>query len=176
MHVTLRVAPGLPSFRGNALFVAMRTALTRASTATFRVLQFSVQADHLHLVVEADGSTVLSRGIQGLAIRAAKAVNRTLRRRGKVWADRFHAHPLRTPREVRNALVYVLNNFRKHVPGARGIDARSSSAWFSGWTIRRRAAPGRVAGGGSPHLVGPRADGFAERIHPDESPRRSSRG
>jgi REP element-mobilizing transposase RayT len=173
VHVTLRVAPGLPSFRGSTLFSAVRTALARASTDAFRVLQFSVQPDHLHLVVEADGSTVLSRGIQGFAIRAAKAVNRTLRRRGKVWADRFHAHVLRTPREVRNALVYVLNNFRKHVPGARGIDGRSSSPWFSGWGIRMKPPPG------APPVVAPRTwlarVGWLRggRIHLDESPRSS---
>ena len=103
-----------------------------------------MQADHLHLLVEATDSRALSRGIQGFAIRAAKAVNRTLRRRGTVWADRFHARALRTPREVRHALVYVLTNLRKHMPGARGIDPRSSAPWFVGWKtgmIRSRPPP-----------------------------------
>jgi hypothetical protein len=108
----------------------------------FRVLQFSVQSDHLHLVVEADTPTRLTRGVQGLAVRAAKAVNRVLRRHGAVWAERYHAHALKTPREVRNALVYVLNNFRKHVPGARGLDPCSSAAWFAGW----RTAVARMIG------------------------------
>jgi hypothetical protein len=60
-------------------------------------------------------------------------VNRALHRRGAVWGDRYHARTLATPREVRNALVYVLNNWRKHVPGASGLDSRSSAAWFTGW-------------------------------------------
>ena len=80
----------------------------------------SVQSDHLHLLVEADTPTRLARGVQRLAVRAAKAINRVLRRRGSVWADRYHAHVLKTPREVRNALVYVLNNVRKHMPGEDG--------------------------------------------------------
>ena len=111
--------------------------------------------------------------MQGFAIRAAKAVNRTLRRRGTVWADRFHARALRTPREVRNALVYVLNNFRKHVPGARGIDPRSSAPWFSGWRIRMRPPPGAAP------VVAPRTwlarVGWLRggRLDPDERPRRS---
>ena len=135
------------------------------------MLQFSVQADHLHLLVEADGSDALSRGMQGFAIRAAKAVNRTLRRKGQVWADRFHARALRTPREVRNALVYVLNNVRKHVPGARGFDARSSAPWFSGWRSPMRPSPGAAP------VVPPRTwlarVGWQRggRIHPDERPR-----
>jgi hypothetical protein len=116
--------------------MATRNALAAASSARFRVLHFSVQADHLHLVVEADEPPRFERGVRGLAIRVAKAVNRALGRRGRVWADRYHAHPLRTPREVRNALVYVLNNFRKHVRGARGLDPRSSARWFDGWRQR----------------------------------------
>jgi len=71
--------------------------------------------------------------VQGLAIRVAKAVNRVLGRRGAVWGDRYHARTLATPREVRHALVYVLQNWKKHVPGARGADPRSSAAWFTGW-------------------------------------------
>jgi hypothetical protein len=99
----------------------------------FRVLQFSAQADHVHLVVEADLPNALSRGLQGLAIRVAKAINRALRRRGGVWADRFHARSLATPREVRNAFIYVLQNVRKHLRAVRGLDPRSSAAWFDGW-------------------------------------------
>jgi hypothetical protein len=107
--------------------------LAAASTSWFRVLQFSIQADHLHLVVEADTPTGFERGVRGLAIRVAKAVNRVLGRRGRVWRDRYHARMLRTPREVRNALIYVLNNFKKHLRGVRGLDPCSSARWFDGW-------------------------------------------
>src|SRR5262249_54761280 len=84
--------------------------------------------------VEADEPTGFVRGVQGLAIRIARTANATLKRRGRFWSDRYHARVLKTPREVRNALVYVLNNWRDHVPGALGFDPRSSAAWFEGWT------------------------------------------
>jgi hypothetical protein len=121
------------------VFGAVRSALAAASHHAFRVLQFSVQRDHVHLLVEADASRRLVRGVQGLAIRAARAVNRALGRRGAVWSDRYHSRLLATPREVRNALVYILANARKHVPGMRGMDPRSSARWFDGW--RRKTAP-----------------------------------
>ena len=110
LHVTLRVQRGLPSLRTDAVFAAVRRGLAQASRGGLRVLQFSVQSDHVHLLVEALDVCVLSRGLQGLAIRIAKGLNRVLRRRGRVWGDRYHARALRTPREVRNALVYVLQN------------------------------------------------------------------
>lgn len=133
VHVTMRAAAGLPSLRGVRIFDPVRRALAVSSHASFRILHFSVQADHVHLLVEADHPDGLVRGCQGLAVRVAKAVNRTLGRRGAVWGDRYHARRLGTPREFRNALAYVLNNWLKHVPGARGRDPRSSAAWFNGW-------------------------------------------
>jgi putative transposase len=142
-HVTLRAARGLPSLRDGRVFVAIRTALAASSQRPFRLLHYSVQADHVHLLVEADAPLRLVRGIQGLAIRVAKAINRVLARTGCVWGDRYHARTLKTPREVRNALVYVLNNFRKHVRNVPGIDPFSSAAWFPGWATEVRAVLGR---------------------------------
>jgi len=133
VHVTMRLCEGLPSLRSERVFVAMKRAFASASNHGFRVLHFSVQNDHVHLLVEADGPPRLSSGMRGLAIRTAKAINRTVCRHGPVWADRFHARALSTPREVRNALVYVLQNWKKHETGAVGIDPRSSGAWFVGW-------------------------------------------
>jgi hypothetical protein len=130
------------------VFARLERSFAATSNDGFRLLQFSVQSDHLHLLVEADTPTKFTCGVQGLAVRTAKAINRVLRRRGRLWADRFHAHVLRTPREVRNALVYVLNNARKHVPGLHGLDPRSSARFFDGWrttTIRQVFAKMPVA-------------------------------
>ena len=141
-HVTLRAARGLPSLRGARVFTAVRVALVASSGPAFRLLEWSVQADHVHLLVEADGPTAFVRGCQGLAIRVAKAVNRVCGRAGAVWGDRYHARELTTPRALRHCLVYILQNWRKHLPGARGLDPRSSAAWFGGW----RAPVGPVPG------------------------------
>ncbi len=139
VHVTLRASALPVSLRSAGVFPAVRKALARASRAAFRVIVFSVQADHVHLVVEADAGRRLVRGLQGLAIRVAKAVNRVLGRCGTVWSDRYHARALTTPRAVRHALVYVLQNWAKHRSGVRGLDPCSSAAWFSGW--RNRTLP-----------------------------------
>lgn len=133
VHVTLRVLRGLPSLRTEGLFAALRSSLARASDAEFRVVHFSMQVNHLHLLVEATEARALSRGMQGLGIRLAKAINRRLGCQGRVWADRYHARALRTPREVRHGLVYVLLNARKHGAIGHGIDPCSSGPWFGGW-------------------------------------------
>lgn len=98
-------------------------------------MHFSVQWDHVHLIVEASDKRALSSGIRSVAIRIARYVNALAMRRGRMYADRFHSRELTSPRQVRNALVYVLANFRKHArkPLAAGIDAFSSAAGFDGF-------------------------------------------
>jgi hypothetical protein len=111
----------------------VRRSIAAGHKAAFRVVHFSVQTDHVHLIVESDNPMALVRGVQGLAVRCAKAINRAVRRRGSVWCSRYHARALRTPSETRRGLLYVLLNFRKHLRAAPGIDPRSSGPWFDGW-------------------------------------------
>jgi hypothetical protein len=92
----------------------------------------------MHLIAEAGDRNALSRGMQGLLVRIARALNSLWNRRGSVFADRFHARALRTPREVRAALVYVLANARHHRIRVAGVDPFSSGAWFDGWRERLR--------------------------------------
>ena len=102
----------------------------------FRLVHYSFQATHAHLLVETDDADALARGMMAVGARIARALNRTFRRSGRVLAARFHARVLRTPREVRNALAYVLLNARRHarrVWRAIRIDPASSGRWFDGW-------------------------------------------
>jgi hypothetical protein len=134
VHVTLRARSGLTSFRAPKVFAGISTALTLASSPAFRLIHFSVQSDHLHLIVEAHDKLALERGVAGLVIRVARAINRSLGRTGPVWGDRYHARALETPTEVRHGIVYVLFNFKKHRPADRQrIDPCSSAPWFDGF-------------------------------------------
>jgi len=144
-HLTWRCLAGLGSLRGAAVFPAIVGALAahRAAGVAFRVVHFSVQDDHLHLIVEATDAPALRAGAQGLGVRLARAINRALGRRGRVFDDRFHNRPLRTPREVRFALAYVLQNFKKHqVRVPTRLDPCSSAMWFDGF---RELGPASLA-------------------------------
>jgi putative transposase len=138
VHVTLRRRFGLPSLRHVGVFAELRAAIHEASRSpavgdSFRVVEFSIQDDHAHFIIEAHDTDTLSRGLRGLAIRLAKAVNRATGVRGRVWDDRYHARDLKTPLTVRNAIVYVLMNAKKHgIHLANGIDSFSSAPWFFG--------------------------------------------
>jgi REP element-mobilizing transposase RayT len=134
VHVTYHLSDAIDhSLREPPVYPALAQALRAASKPAFRVVHFSVQENHLHLVVEAADHEAFVRGLQGLAVRAARAVNRALGLHGQVWADRYHAHELKTPSEVRRGIVYVVQNRKQAVPGLQGVDACSSAWFFDGW-------------------------------------------
>src|SRR5206468_3234778 len=121
----------------------IRKAIAAAHKPRFRIVEFNVLSNHLHLVCEAASQRDLSCGVQGFAVRTARRLNAALKRTGKLFAQRFHARALETPREVRNALRYVLLNRKHHDAEKRfakyWIDPCSSAAWFDGWVEPVRA-------------------------------------
>lgn len=111
-----------------------------AERSGFRVVHYGAVSNHLHLVCEAESKHALARGMKGLAVRIAHAVNRFLGRAGALFADRYHARELKAARDVRNVLVYVFGNARRHgVLVTEFLDPCSSAALFDGW--KERGAP-----------------------------------
>lgn len=142
--VTLRRVEDLPSLRGADAFSALLPAFARgAERPGFRLACFSVQSNHVHMIVEADDGNRLARGLQGLQVRMARALNRVWKRSGSVFEGQYHSRALRTPRAVRRALVYVLQNAHKHGVRFEGLDPCSSARWFRGWSARVRFEPDR---------------------------------
>jgi putative transposase len=148
VHVTMKLRTGLPRLRSGREYTALRAAFAagcaRNLSGRFRLCHYAVLNDHLHLICEAEGRTALVRGLQGLLVRIAKALNKLWSRRGSVFADRYHDHILKSPREVRNALRYVFGNGKKHAAEGReirvpqAIDTFTSAPWFSGFRERIR--------------------------------------
>jgi REP element-mobilizing transposase RayT len=137
VHVTLRRAKGLPGFRSERVHRELQRAIRDTRRAGFRITHYSVQSDHIHMIVEADDRTTLSNGMRSLAVRIAMRVNRRIlgRSGGRVWGDRYHRGDLTSPSDVRNALVYVLANHLKHGEVDVGLlDPCSSGPWFTGWS------------------------------------------
>jgi len=142
-HVTLRVAEGVPSLRTVRISREIERTFSKGrSRPGFRLVHYSLQGNHAHLIVEAQDRQALGRGMMAIGSRVARAVNRVADRSGPVLADRYHVRLLRTPKEVRFALRYVLLNARHHAArtqtGGLGVvlDPASSARWFDGWRIQ----------------------------------------
>jgi REP element-mobilizing transposase RayT len=139
VHVVLRTTAWTPRLRCGAIYRALRRVLARYLTRPgFRIVHISIQRNHLHLLVEAADRRALARGMQSFAINAARAIQRAP---GKVFAYRYHATQIKTAKYARNALAYVLNNWRRHREDARTdaeLDPYASGLAFRGWVQRVR--------------------------------------
>jgi len=194
--ITTKLLPGLPSLRRPGEAARIRAAFADVGTAAgaraaagartaadsrgkrsdsgkrsppFQVVHYSIQSNHLHLIVEAPDRASMTSGMRSVLVRIARALNRLWGRTGRVFADRFHERELRNPRQVRNALVYVLQNLRKHGICMDGPDPLSSGPEFDGWRptaarITRNEPLGSTRGGGAGAGRGLRALSRAGRI------------
>jgi len=144
VHVTLRLRSDGPPIARDWLMTTIRGAIKDSQKADFRIVEFNVLSNHIHFLAEASGTSELSRGVQGFAGRVARRLNKKLKRTGKLFATRFHARAMTSPRDVRNTLRYVLLN-RKHHDATTNfdrywIDPYSSAPWFDGWAEPIRGA------------------------------------
>src|SRR5262245_2087959 len=138
VHVVKRVRGDVPRLRNFERYAVLRKAFVNGCRKeAFRICQFSVQGNHIHLICEADDNRALARGIQGWSVRVARGLNGKLGREGQVFEDRYHLEVIRSPRQVRNTLCYVVQNARRHGawinPRYGGADPFSSAWWFEGW-------------------------------------------
>jgi len=108
------------------------------------IVHISVQRTHVHMLIEAENKAALARGMQGFQISVARNINTALgdgkrRRRGKVFADRYHLEVITSPTRARHAISYILSNWRKHGEDREGlpsmwlVDPFSSGISFPDW-------------------------------------------
>ncbi len=152
VHVTIRRVRLAPSFRAERISAAIVHELAIARSKGVRVVEHSIQDDHLHLMIEGQSADDLSAQMRKLFSRIAMAVNQTAGRHGSLFRDRHHRHALKSPREVRNALVYIIFNARKQRAGHAADDQAlfdapdplSSAPWFHDWAENARPPPEAV--------------------------------
>jgi REP element-mobilizing transposase RayT len=153
--------------RTQFVFPTVRSAISaaaRRNAEAFRVVEFSVQGDHVHLILEAENRAALLEGVRGLCVRIARRVNQLIGRRGRFFEGRWHGRALTTPRAVRHALVYVLANHKKHrARNAAPLDPYSSVPYFRGFRGLSGATPLSMVPSLVPRALAPPAAPPVER-------------
>lgn len=149
VHVTMRAKGGLPSFRQQRvhrmLVSVLERQLKRRYAGDFHVVHYSIQSNHLHVVIEATDKRTMRSGVSGLVIAFAKRLNKLLERvTGKVWGDRYHARELQSPTAVRNALSYLFQNYKHHGVATYGsgiVDHFTDAPHFRRWATEIYSLP-----------------------------------
>ena len=143
MHVTKKLAAGLPGLRCPGAWSVITDAIRQANRrGLVRLVEFTVQGDHVHMLCEGGNAKAVGRGLGGLFTSLARQLNRLWERCGKVFSERYHREDLTTPTQGRNANRYVLGNVYEHAGGIIHMtgksgrlcpDPFSSGVWFHGY-------------------------------------------
>jgi REP element-mobilizing transposase RayT len=136
MHITVKVNKEAAGLRNKDISMALKRAIMRARVKGINIVHFSLQHDHIHLIVEGSNTKdfpLISRGMQSFGITFALQLNKVKGLKGTVYHDRYHLHVLKTMSEVKNAIHYVLMNGRKHSQVKNCFDEYSSQSLFTDW-------------------------------------------
>ncbi len=135
LHITMKLKRGLNGLRTVKMLNQLKISLGKAKMKGLRTIHFSLQSNHLHLFAESDDNHSLARGMNSLGARFGREIRKKLMGKGEVFNGRYHVHVLKTPRETRHALAYVLLNTSKHQKAEPAHDDYSSSRCFREWAI-----------------------------------------
>jgi REP element-mobilizing transposase RayT len=87
----------------------LKKAISNARFHGLRIIHFSMQSNHVHFILEASNNETLTKGMRSLTITFAKGL-----KKGSIQIERYHLHVLKSLREARNAVHYVLFNEQRH--------------------------------------------------------------
>ncbi len=129
--IILKIPRELGSLRTRSRLEAIKRAF-RDGCDRFgmRLLEFSIRDDRMVLLVEARDKRALRRGMQGLMVRLARAINRESGRKGKVFADRYSARALATVEAVRNAIHQIRRRGRSSCGWDEFSTGSEEAKWF----------------------------------------------
>ena len=139
LHITFKLVRDLPSLRSPAIFTALKIYAARVRDFGVNVVHFSVQSNHIHMIVEVLNNQSLGRAMRSLAGRLGKMIRDLVKRGsaglpiGKVFFGRYHMRVIRSPLQMRNALRYVLLNFSQHEELIDHLDQYSTASSFTEW-------------------------------------------
>lgn len=133
VHLTLRLRDGLTGLRSEKFLAQFRKAAVGATKKGLRILHYSLQTNHFHILAEADNNQILANAMKSLVTCLAIWLKKMWRRKGSIFSERFHSRILRTPTEVKRVLRYILLNYARHAGVSARIDYYSSGHAFSKW-------------------------------------------
>ena len=126
LHLTIKVRENKADIKSKTILKALHHAIKRARMKQLRILHYTLEYNHVHLLVEATGNKILHSGMQAMGISFSKAINKIKCLKGSVYKNRYHFRSLKTRRELKNAILYIFNNARKHKRSLSALDPFNS--------------------------------------------------
>ena len=132
LHVTIKFdKKKIATLRNKLFYREIRKSFHRLHLSGVRLIEFSVQKDHIHFLLESANKIVLGKAMRALSISLSKRFSLLLNRKIKALKSRYHLHILNTLKELKNARQYILNNSAKHTSNSNSDDLYFSRADFT---------------------------------------------
>lgn len=128
LHLTIKVRDNKADIQNKRILKALHHAIKRGRLQQLKVIHYTLEYNHAHLVVEAADNRILHKGMQSLGISLAKAINKLKQLKGAVYKHRYHFRKLTSRRELKNAIHYVFRNGVKHRRSTSLFDVYNSLA------------------------------------------------
>jgi REP element-mobilizing transposase RayT len=134
VHINFKV---LTYIQNKPCLEILHIAITKAQTHGLYIIYFALQSNHIHFIAETKDNQTLTKGMRSLTICFAKRIQQLKKVNEPIQIERYHLHVLKNPKEVENALNYVIYNEVHHTgrDAQRGFSAKVSSP--SGFMLTR---------------------------------------
>jgi REP element-mobilizing transposase RayT len=114
LHLTIKIIREKAGLKNKAMLKVLQRAIVKARSKGLAVVHYTLEFDHIHLLVESGNHQELGKAMQSLGVSLSMAINRLRGLQGKVFKTRYHLRKLKTPTEIRNVIKYILGNTVKH--------------------------------------------------------------
>ncbi len=114
LHLTIKVKKKKAEIKNKSVLKILKRAILNARKQGLRVIHFSLEYDHVHLLIEADNNLILGKGMQAFGVTLSKAINRLKKLKGGVYKHRYHFRQISSTRELKIVMNYIFTNGLKH--------------------------------------------------------------
>ncbi|MBC7430062.1 MAG: transposase [Bacteriovorax sp.] len=126
MHLTIKVREYKADIKSKRILRALHHAIIRARLKKLKVIHYTLEYNHVHLLVEASDHKVMHRGMQALGISLSKSINKIKCLKGTVYKHRYHLKRLTSTQQLKNVLHYIFNNGIHHKRTSSILDPYNS--------------------------------------------------
>ncbi|MEI8348179.1 MAG: transposase [Pseudomonadota bacterium] len=128
VHVVWHLNPHVPPCRRKNILLIFKKAVLKGRLMGLKVIHFSLMNNHLHLLIETENKKALAKALQSFAISFTKRLkNFNGLKKTPIFKERYFCHILKSLREVKHAIHYILMNGKKAGLSRYDIDPYSSA-------------------------------------------------
>jgi REP element-mobilizing transposase RayT len=114
LHLTIKIKRIKADLKNKSILIVLKRAIYNARKKGLRVIHFSLEFDHVHLLIEAPDNFILGKGMQSLGVTLVRGINKLGQTSGEVYKHRYHFRKINSTRELKVVMNYIFHNGVKH--------------------------------------------------------------